>query len=285
MLSPLPKLKGAWLQIKSQRLFCQAVHQSLAVYHDPTDFQPIPRHMARQSLISTSCLLGAALLLNGCTQALEAEVDRLRSSLNDLRSLQAEQSAQLSALQSDIRGMQGKQEEIEYASNKRIGSAVDSIRGEITNLKARVPPPAIVPGQILEDDEISVRSLPQEAGSRLAEALELLRSGEFLQAVPLLQSALDASEGREYAVLPLFWLGVSYDGVKDHRNALMAYGRILSQFPKSGRTPAAMLRQSGTLLRLGDKRTAVLTLKKLGADYPKTPEASQARQKIKELGE
>jgi len=64
---------------------------------------------------------------------------------------------------------------------------------------------------------------------------------------------------------------------------LRAYTEVATRFPKSNRAPTALYRQALVLVRLGDRKTATLSLRKLVDDYPKSPEAQMAKDKIKEL--
>ena len=232
-------------------------------------------------------LLATSTLLTSCTAQLREDVDRLDASLSDLRSSFAEQSTAVSSLQSDIKFIKGKIEELEYSQDKRIGSEVDSLKNALSTLKRRVPPPPIVPASILDDDEKMASSFPQTISSRFSEALGSIREGNFSDSVPLLQSVLDALQGENqtYAPTVIFWLGVSYDGLNDNRNSLLAYNQIISVYANSNRVPLALLRQANVFSRLGDMNASILTLKKLATDYPKTAESAIAQQKLREINQ
>jgi TolA-binding protein len=230
---------------------------------------------------STWCLTLSCTLLTACA-GLQEDVDQLERSVRDLRSLQAEHTTQLAALQQDVRGVQGRLEELEYAQSKRFGSEVDSLKSAISTLKRRVPPPSIVPVPALEQDEGIVGTLPGDVSTRFGKALELIRDGNFFDAVPLLQSALDASAGQSHAANILFWLGVAYDGVGDNRNALLAYNQIVTVYARHPRVPLTLLRQAAVFQRLGDAKMGKLTLKKLVTEYPGSPEAVQASRQLRD---
>lgn len=225
----------------------------------------------------------ACVVASGCGVGIEGEVARLRSSLSDMRSLQAEQGAQLAQLQADVRGLQGKQEELEFVNTRHFGGEVASLKGEISSLKGRVPPPAGVPARLLEGDEQEARALPSAVGSRLLEGFRLLREGKFLDAVPVFQSSLDAAGDGEGAATSLFWIGVAYDGVRDDRNALFAYNQVVTRFATSPRAPSALLRQAQVFDRLGDGSTAQVTLEKLQKDFPRSPEARVAQARLRRV--
>jgi hypothetical protein len=114
-----------------------------------------------------TAIIIAISTLTGCAGGLEGDVARLRASLSDMRSLQAEQGAQLAQLHADVRALQGKQEELEFVNTRHIGGEVASLKGELSSLKGRVPPPVGVPARALEQDEGEARVLPSAVGSRL----------------------------------------------------------------------------------------------------------------------
>ncbi len=239
-----------------------------------------------------TAIIIAISTLTGCAGGLEGDVARLRASLSDMRSLQAEQGAQLAQLHADVRALQGKQEELEFVNTRHIGGEVASLKGELSSLKGRVPPPVGVPARALEQDEGEARVLPSAVGSRLIEGLRLVREGKFLEAIPVLKAALDASggdnsggditsestaEGGNGAALSFFWLGVAYDGVRDDRNALFAYNQVVTRFATSVRAPSALLRQAHVFERLGDTDAAEAARSKLRKDFPRSPEARAAK--------
>lgn len=235
------------------------------------------RHMIPR-LVGVLCTAGSAV---GCGGSVSGEVVRLRASLNDMRSLQAEQGAQLAQLNADVRALQGKQEELEFLSTRHIGGEVASLRGEISSLKGRVPPPSGVPGRLLEEDERAAHALPSAVGTRLVEGLRLLREGKFLDAVPVIKTALDAAQDGDGSPQALFWLGVAYDGVRDDRNALFAYNQVVSRFAASPRAPSALLRQAQVFHRLADSKAEEATLEKLQKDFAQSPEARVAKARLK----
>jgi TolA-binding protein len=111
----------------------------------------------------------------------------------------------------------------------------------------------------------------------------MIREGKFADSVSLLENASEQTQGSDKAGPVLFWLGVAHDGLLDNKGALRAYAESISQYPKSHRAPASLLRQSEVFVRLGDKKTAQLSLRKLIDDYPKSPEVVEARDRLKQL--
>ncbi len=230
-------------------------------------------------LAPRSLILFTSLLLTSCVN--NRQLDKLQTSLDDLRGLQAEQTTEIANLREESRELRGRLEELEHTQDQRLGKDLTSLRDDLSTLKRRVPPPPIVPVAALDADEARIPSLPSDMSQPFSEGLLKIREGDFPGAVPILQAALDSSYGPETAGYVLFWLGVANDGLKDNKAALQAYNELVSKYPKHPRAASGLLRQSAVFARLGDKSLATLTLKKLVADFPKSAEAVEAKEKLK----
>jgi len=232
----------------------------------------------------TRFLLLLAFVASGCSiQDLEQKVSRLERSLNDMRAFQAEQTETINSLDAQVRQMSGRVEEMEFAHNKRLGNDLSALKEDLSSLRRRVPPPAVVPAAELEVDEVWANSLTGEPQLLVSDALGRLREGKFDDALPLLQNAVSQLRGTDKAAVALFWQGVAHDGLGDDRSALRSYADVVYQYPKSQRAASSLLRQSSVLTKLGDKKTAALSLRKLIDDYPRAPEASVAKERLREL--
>jgi len=231
--------------------------------------------------VAMICLVSA---LSGCAAYdLGKKVSRLERSISDLRALQAEQSESLSSLDSQLKLVAGRLEELEFSSNRRIGSDLTALKDDLSALRKRIPPPAGVPTAELEADETWARGLPDEPQRLLLDSMGMMREGKFADAISLLENAAEQTEGSDKSGPVLFWLGVAYDGLSDNKGALRSYSASIYQYPKSHRAPTSLLRQAEVFVRLGDKKTGQLTLRKLVDDYPKSPEVVEAKERLKQL--
>jgi TolA-binding protein len=225
-----------------------------------------------------------ALSAGGCSiQDLEQKVSRLERSLNDMRAYQAEQTETINSLDTQLKQMSGRIEEVEFSHNKRIGTDLSALKDDLSSLRRRVPPPSVVPAAELEVDEVWASGLTGEPQVLVTDALLRLREGKFDDALPLLQNAVSQLRGTDKAAVALFWQGVAYDGLGDDRSALRSYADAVYQYPKSQRASSSLLRQASVLTRLGDNKTAALSLRKLVDDYPRSPEASVAKERLRDL--
>ncbi len=67
-------------------------------------------------------------------------------------------------------------------------------------------------------------------------------------------------------------------------SAVKDYDKVLEQYPGGAKAPAAQLKKGYALLELGQREAGVRELNSLIARYPRSPEAAQARERLKRLG-
>jgi tol-pal system protein YbgF len=72
-------------------------------------------------------------------------------------------------------------------------------------------------------------------------------------------------------------------GMKRYRDALLSYGRVAEDFPRSEKAPPAMLGAAESMLRLEMKDDAISVLRQLVERYPKSEAAAKAKARLAEL--
>ena len=80
-----------------------------------------------------------------------------------------------------------------------------------------------------------------------------------------------------------------YVGEIDYRQqnfeqAIKDYDMVLQQYPGGNKAPAAQLKKGYALLELGDKKAGIDELNSLISRYPRSVEATQARDRLRQLG-
>ena len=79
-----------------------------------------------------------------------------------------------------------------------------------------------------------------------------------------------------------FWQGECNYQMKNFAAAALAYENVIAGFPNSVKAPASYLKQGMAFLQLGKKAAAKQRLRELTKKFPKAPEASRAKQVIKQ---
>lgn len=55
--------------------------------------------------------------------------------MNDMRAFQAEQTESINSIDSQVKLISGRLEELEFSQNKRLGSDLSAIRDDLSSLK------------------------------------------------------------------------------------------------------------------------------------------------------
>ncbi|WP_455387873.1 tol-pal system protein YbgF, partial [Petrachloros mirabilis] len=115
--------------------------------------------------------------------------------------------------------------------------------------------------------------------------LGLFRDGNLEEARQGFSSFLTEYPNSDLAPNARYWLGESYYGKKDYKQAIDSYDRVELDYPQSEKVPAAILKKGYAYLALKDKKRASSAFKQVVTLYPKSPEAGKAHVKLTQLKE
>jgi len=240
--------------------------------------------------------------LRSALQSSEQEAKALRQQSAGLR-------AKVVALNEDIRALRGRLEELEHHFNRQKQTGADGIKADQKRLdqlaestksidvrigrieqylnleplapQAPAPKPeektaaAIVPAEKTSDkpgeDEIY----------RLAK--QAFDQGDAETARNKFQELIDTFPKSERADNSQFWIGEIYYREKWYEKAILEYQKVIENYPKGNKVPAALLKQGLAFLNLGDKTNSRLILEELIRKHPKSNEAKIAKDKVKSL--
>lgn len=237
----------------------------------------LPTRGALTFLLLSMCSCGESL------SKVNTDVSRLESDMKLVRNFQAEQTAALDELRSQVRTLEGRLEEMHYSSRVERERANEDLARRTEDLARRIPPPAIVPMSALEADEALASEAGTETARFLTDALANMRQGNFNDALAHAKNGLQESQNDALAPNLQFWVGVAYDGMSRYRESLAAYHDLVKNYPNHRRAPLALLREANSLVRLGDMNNAKLTLKRLTLEFPKTEEAQAAADRLRSM--
>ncbi|HUD67184.1 MAG TPA: tetratricopeptide repeat protein [Candidatus Sulfotelmatobacter sp.] len=81
-----------------------------------------------------------------------------------------------------------------------------------------------------------------------------------------------------------FYLGEIQFKQGNYQQAVQSYDQVLQNFPSGNKAASAQLKKGFALLELGKQDDGVTELKRLIQRYPRSPEALQARERLRKLG-
>jgi len=114
------------------------------------------------------------------------------------------------------------------------------------------------------------------------QSLSLVREGNDMQAArDGFKEFIKTYPQHSLAVNAEYWIGETYYGEKQYKNAILQFQEIIDKYPQHPKVPAALLKQALAFQGLGDKENARLLLEKVVTRYPQSPEAGKAKEKLK----
>lgn len=232
------------------------------------------------------------------TAALTEHARRVDASLADLRRRLEELSAtpkagtEVSAREREMTAELGRLREAleQYARRLEVvektlaqgprgeGERIAQPRGTPEKLARREVPEVARQGTGSAD-----RTAPGDKSGALAFAREQERKGEKTVARDLYQQYVTEFPTDPSTAEAHFRLGELAYGERRYRDAIVEYGKVASEFPRSSRAPDALLRTADSMLALGMKADAAILLSEVTERYPATPAAARAKRQLAEL--
>ena len=233
----------------------------------------------------------------------QSEEQKLRSNYAGLK-------ATTDALDDKILQLQGKIDEVEYLVNQ----SSDAVKGSETKASEQVSYLSEDLKQVKERLSALESYLNMETGSSMAssdqqpaaktsaeqqtaktsaekstakslyeEAKRAFDSGDNDKARSQFEELLKKFPKSENADNAQFWIGEIYSREKWYEKAILEYQKVIENYPKGNKVPAALLKQGLAFRNIGDKPNARLILNELVKKYPNSNEGGIAKQKLTEF--
>jgi tol-pal system protein YbgF len=224
-------------------------------------------------------------LLLGCS--MKRDFVKMQQQIDYLESSQKEAQARLAAADSASRAQSQVLAEIKAALwdlSEKISAKVevldqlqktDSARPKVDLLPIGLAQPEAAPAkrpmaEAAEDYKQAYDAAYLEV-TRRSYGLAISGFREFIKKYP--QSSLADNAG--------YWIGESFYAQRRFKEAALEFERVINDFPGQDKVPAAMLKAGLCRQELGEKAKADQLWRKLLKQYPRSPEALLAKEKLK----
>jgi len=232
------------------------------------------------------------------------DVESMRSSLADTR-------ANMQQLQREFSALKERIEETRYQVGRQIGQSSRDGDQRVKDLETRV---AKLTEAFKEQDgqlkarEEEVRELQKNirqqqgvAGGTSAEKSEIsageneavrsdyevawraLEKKDYRLAITRFKEFLQKHPKSKLANQAQYWVGESHYALREFDQAILEFDAVRSRYPQAEKVPAALLKQGFAFAELGEKVNARLILQEVVEKYAQSPEAVQAKQKLRSL--
>jgi tol-pal system protein YbgF len=215
----------------------------------------------------------------------------LQKSVQDV---QANSGARLDTMSTQVQGLSDNLEEIKSRLGKLnqqlvdLQNAVQSIDAKLSSSGTTTPGtgvPTPTAGVASPAGSSAVPSGPAPSANTLYEnGLRDIQSGKYDLARSEFQDYLKYYSNTDLASNAQFYLGEILYKQKQYNEAVAAYDKVLTNYPKSFKLGPARLKKGMALLDLGQKSAAVREFREVIRAFPGSEEDRLARAKLKELG-
>ena len=213
-------------------------------------------------------------------EGLVGTMDRLAESARRL----AETQASVDALRVEFQTVNGRMAD-QDAKIERLRDELDLVREDL-NLRLEALE--------LRLNELGTTSAAQpratsQGGQAAAtpealytQSLGLVREGDDMPAARRgFQEFLKLYPDHILAVNAHYWVGETYYGERQYKNAILQFQEIIDKHPQHAKVPSALLKQALAFQALGDDSNAKLLLEKVVSAYPQSPEAGKAKERLR----
>jgi len=217
-----------------------------------------------------------------------------------MQSLVEHSSDNVNQLSQSVKAMQKtlqQQNSDSQAKVDQVSSQIQTLNDTLDELKARLAKAS----KQLDDIQGQQQNLPPSpspSGSTTTgpasqapqadilynNALRDYNSGRYELALSQFQDYLKLYPNTELAGNAQYYVADMEYRAQNFEGAVRDYDKVLEQFPGGNKAAAAQLKKGYSLLELGRKEAGVRELNALIQRYPKTIEATQARERLQKLG-
>lgn len=200
-------------------------------------------------------------------------VNRMNTAVSSLEKRLSQQNSETAGKVDDVSGqVQALHDSIDELKARlaKISQQLDDMNAAKQNLGAASggpPPPQAPPPDVLYNN-----ALRDFTAARYP-----LSGQEFTDYLKFYPSNDKAGNAQ-------FYLGDIAYKQGNYEQAVREYDKVLEQYPGNNKSSAAQLKKGYALVELGRKEAGIKELQSLVARYPRSPEATQARERLRKLG-
>jgi tol-pal system protein YbgF len=162
-------------------------------------------------------------------------------------------------------------------------------RGETSDKLAKAsPPPPLPPPPPPPEVPKGVPPIqppPSQNPEKAAfdSAFDLFQKNQFANARQQFQGFMRQYPQSSMADSALYWIGECYYSERQYQNSIETFQQVLNRYPSGNKTPNAMLKQAAAFQQIGDRTAARILYERLIDQFPRSPQAQIAKQKLKQM--
>jgi tol-pal system protein YbgF len=212
----------------------------------------------------------------------------LKTDVSAVRTLAADIQASIDSTKSEMQAMNGKLDDMSIALKKPTEDLAryrDDADKRIIALEDRI----LKFQSTLDELTKKVSELTQSKevaptpDSIYMKGLDVFKAGDMPAAREIFTKFLEQYPQHDLAANAHYWIGETHYSEKSYEPAILSFQEVIKNYPLKEKVPAAMLKQAMAFKAINDTKRARYVLKKLGEGFPKSDEATKAKELLKEM--
>ena len=240
----------------------------------------------RTRVISLEKNLGG--IRNESREGIDAIAKNLKSDVADVRKLSADIQATIDSTKTEMQAMNGKLDDMGISLKKptedlaRYREDADkriiALEDRIIKLQSTLDEFTKKVGELAQAKEVA-----PTPDALYMKGLDIFKAGDMPAAREVFTRFLEQYPQHDLAANAHYWIGETHYSEKSYEPAILAFQDVIKNFPTKDKVPAAMLKQAMAFNAINDTKSAKYVLKKLGEAFPKSDEATKAKELLKEI--
>jgi tol-pal system protein YbgF len=210
---------------------------------------------------------------------LRADVDSLTVRVERATKNQIDFANQAEAMKADLAHIRGQLEVLlndMEATQKRQRDFYVDLDSRLRKLEA-----ATAPSPEAKPADVAPKADPAQEGREYEAALSAFKAAKYKEAGAAFMAFANAHPGSSLLPNAYYWAGSSQYQQKEFAKAAETFGKVAATWPNEPKAADALLAQGNALAEVGDSRGSRKAFEKLVAQYPASPAAQTAKQRLK----
>ncbi|MEK7382034.1 MAG: tetratricopeptide repeat protein [Elusimicrobiota bacterium] len=220
------------------------------------------------------------------SEDLKTQVSDLKTTVGSMQANQADLSVQIKQLREDLTAYT-ETVKAQMGDMGKLSTKLDELGSQISgkvSLLATTLAAAQQKGLEEQKTALQAQKLESAATDIFVTSEKRLQAKDFAQAAAGFEDYLKRWPKGELVDVASYDLGLAHFGLRHWEKAGRHFATVLDKYPKSGQTPGARLRYGLCLINLKKNPEEARTyLESIEVDFPKSPEAKEARAALKSL--
>lgn len=171
-----------------------------------------------------------------------------------------------------------------YTKSNELSEKLEMLNSRISDSESQLTRiyEKLGPRQASPVDSLDISKITPEARLIYESAYLNYVRGNYLEAINGFQNYLKISPDSPLSDNALYWVGESYAAMGKRQNAVNTFHDLINKYPTSSKKPSALYKMGIIYEEAGDKKTAQIYYNRVIKDFPNSPEATLAKDKLKE---